>query len=135
MTKLRSELINQALTNLGVIVQGQSIDANTISKMDTVVDPACSELSDLDIYYVHDAGSIGPTGGSIEDSAFLSLAAYIANAACATFNLPADQKLQALAQLAEAKLITLSRPTRSKKYLNVDKGLLPKRIGYYQGTF
>lgn len=135
MTKLRSELINQALTNLGVIAQGQSIDPNSISKMDTIVDPACSELSDLDIYYVQDAGSIGPMSGSIEDSAFLSLAAYIANAACAAFNLPADQKLQALADLAVTKLTTLSRPGRSKKFLSVDKGLLPKRIGYYQGTF
>lgn len=135
MSKTRAELINQALTNLGVIAEGQSIDAETIAKMDKIVDPALSELSDLDIYYVNDAGSIGPSDGDIEDSAFLSLAAYIANAACAAFNLPADTKMQALAQLAEAKLITLSRPNRSKRNLSVDKGLLPKRIGNYTGTF
>jgi hypothetical protein len=38
------------------------------------------------------------------------LADYVANQACAGFNLPADQKMQALAMLAEDKLHVLSAP-------------------------
>src|SRR6266404_8277679 len=114
MPKTRAELINQALTNLGVIAEGQAIAADLVTKMDGVIDPAISELAELQIYYVQDAGSLGPIDGAIEDSAFLSLASYIANAACAAFNLPADQKLQALALLAEGKLRTLAAPARTR---------------------
>lgn len=135
MSKTRAELIDQCLTNLGVIAEGQSISAQDVEKMDTVVDPALSELSALDIYYVQDAGEIGPDGGALEDSAFLSLASYIANAACAAFNLPADQKLEALALLAEQKLRTLSRPGRTLRTLQVDAALHSRRIGHYRGGF
>lgn len=131
MSKTRAELIGQALINLGVIAEGQSIDADLIDKMDGVVDPACAELTILDIYYVQDAGSVGPTGGDIPDSAFLSLAAYIANAACAAFNLPADAKLQALSQIAEAKLVTLARPSRTRRTLRIDPAVAPTRTYYW----
>lgn len=134
MPKSRAELINQCLTNLGVIAEGQSISASDVQKMDKVVDPAIAELSDLQIYYVSDAGSIGPTDGEIEDSAFLSIAAYIANSACAAFNLPADEKMQALSLLAEKKLITLSAPSRTLRILRIDPALQSGRR-YYRGGF
>lgn len=133
MSKTRAELINQCLTNLGILAEGQSISPDLVNKMDGVVDPALSELSALDIFYVQDAGDVGPTGGEIDDSAFLSLAAYIANAACAAFNLPADQKMQALAALAEQKLITLSRPGRTLRTLRIDPALRARRLGIYRG--
>jgi hypothetical protein len=135
MSKTRTQLIQQSLTNLGIIAEGQSVSDQDVEKMDTVVDPAIAELSDLDIYFVQDAGSVGPSGGNIEDSAFLSLAAYIANAACSAFNLPADQKLQALSMLAEQKLITLSRPARSLRVLKIDPILQSRRVGIYRGGF
>lgn len=134
MPKTRAELINQCLTNLGVIAEGQSIDADLVSKMDTIVDPALAELAELNIYYTQDAGDIGPSGGAIEDSAFLSLASYIANAACAAFNLPADQKMQALSMLAEGKLITLSAPARTNRTLRIDPAVTRHR-GHYRGGF
>lgn len=133
MPKTRAQLINQCLTNLGVIAAGQSIDPDLVTKMDTIVDPAISELADLEIYYVQDPGTEGPADGAIEDSAFLSLASYIANAACAAFNLPADQKLQALSMLAEAKLRTLSAPSRTLQTLRVDPALRRGRFGYRGG--
>lgn len=133
MPKTRAELINQCLTNLGVLAEGQSISADLVNKMDGVVDPAVAELSELEIYYVQDAGDVGPTDGEIEDSAFLSLAAYIANAACAAFNLPADQKMQALATLAEQKLITLGRPAATLRTLRIDPALQSRRRGIYRG--
>jgi hypothetical protein len=40
MSKTRAELINQCLTNLGVIASGQSIDADLVLKMDGFIDPA-----------------------------------------------------------------------------------------------
>jgi hypothetical protein len=134
VSKTRAELINQCLTNLGVIAEGQSIDADLVQKMDTIVDPAIAELASLDIYYVQDAGEIGPADGAIEDSAFLSVAAYIANAACAAFNLPADQKLQSLALLAEAKLRTLAAPARTLRTLRADPAV-SRRFWPYRGGF
>jgi hypothetical protein len=133
MSKTRAELINQCLTNLGIIAEGQSISPEDVEKMDTIVDPALSELSELDIYYVSDKGDIGPSGGEFADSAFLSLSSYIANAACAAFNLPADQKLQALALLAEQKLQTLSRPASTLRTLRVDPALRTHRLVHYRG--
>lgn len=132
MSKTRAELINQCLTNLGVVAEGQSITADMVNKMDGIIDPAISELSALDIYYAQDAGEVGPSNGEIEDSAFLSLAAYIANAACAAFNLPADQKMQALSMLAEQKLVTLGRPGSTHRTLQLDPALRSHRRGIYR---
>lgn len=134
MSKTRAEFINQCLTNLGVIAEGQSIDADLVSKMDTIVDPALATLAKLEIYYVQDAGEIGPSGGEIEDSAYLPLADWVANKACSGFNLPADQKMQALAMLAEATLITLSAPSRTFNRLRIDPALRSRR-GWYGGWF
>lgn len=133
MPKTRAELINQCLTNLGILAEGQSITADLVNKMDGVVDPALAELADLDIYFVQDAGDLGPENGEIPDSAFLSLAAYIANAACAAFNLPADQKMQALSILAEQKLITLGRPGSTLRVLRQDPAVTRHRRGFYRG--
>jgi hypothetical protein len=133
MSKTRAELINQCLINLGVIAQGQSTSPEEVAKMDGVIDPAVAQLADLKIYYVQDAGSVGPTDGSIEDSAFLPLAAYIANESCAAFNLPADQKMAALAMLAEDKLRTLSAPARTLRVLRIDPALQSPYRGIYRG--
>lgn len=134
MSKTRAQLINQCLTNLGVIAEGQSITADLVSKMDTIIDPAISTLAHLRIYYVQDAGAIGPTGGEIEDSAYLPLADWIANRASSAFNLPADQKMQAVAMLAEATLITLAAPPRIFNRLRIDPALQSRR-GWYGGGF
>lgn len=133
MSKTRSDFVNQCLTNLGILVPGQSITADLVQKMDGLVDPAFALLAGLGIYYVQDAGEAGPADGAIEDSAFLPLADYVANQACAGFNLPADQKMQALAMIAEDKLRTLSAPGRTLRTLRVDPALWPRRIGYYRG--
>jgi hypothetical protein len=89
----------------------------------------------LDIYYVQDPGAIGPTGGSIEDGAFLPLADYVANAACAAFNLPADTKMQALSMIAVNNLQIIVAPARTLRTLRVDPALRPQRYGYYRGGF
>jgi hypothetical protein len=134
VSKTRAEFINQCLTNLGIIAEGQSIDANLVTKMDGIVDPTFAKLAGLEIYYVQDAGELGPSDGAIEDSAFLPLADYTANAACPAFNLPADQKMQALALIAEAELRTLSAPPRALRTLRVDPALI-KFHRVYRGGF
>lgn len=138
MPKTRAEFIERCLFNLGVIAEGQSISDQDVSKMDGIVDPAFAELSspNVDIYYVQDGGSIGPTGGAIEDDAFLSLADYVANRACSSFNLPADVKLQAVALIAEGRLRTLSAPPRTQRTLRIDPSLQGRRrLGHYRGGF
>lgn len=135
MSKSRAELVNQCLTNLGVIASGQSIDADLVLKMDGFIDPAAALLARLDIYYVQDIGSLGPVDGAIEDEAFLPLADWIANKACAGFNLQADQKMQALAMLAEDTLRILAAPARTLRTLRVDPALITPRRGIYRGGF
>lgn len=131
MTYTRAQLVNQALIDLGVIAEGQSVSDNDMSKMDAFVDAAMAELADLDIYYVSDYGQLGPTGGAIEPSAYLSLALYLANAATSAFNMPADAKMVAEEQMAIAKLRTLSRPPRAQARLRTDPALRGSNRGVY----
>lgn len=134
MPKTRAEFVNQCLVNLGVIAGGQSISDDMVTKMDRIVDPAFATLSAIDIYYVQDPGNIGPSDGQIEDEAFLPLADYVANAACPGFNLPADAKMQALAEIAKGTLTTIAAPPRSLKRLRVDPALVGYR-GWCRGGF
>lgn len=122
-TKTRLELLIEALDQLGIIVPGQAPSSTIINKIDGVFDPVVEELTDLGIYYVDDPGEVGPTGGVIESSAFLALAAYLANAAAPKFNLTNDTKLKALAIEAEQKLRTLTRPASTRKFLKMDAGI------------
>lgn len=135
MSKTRAEFVDQCLLNLGILVPGQSTPAENVQKMDGFVDAAFATLGALGIYYVQDAGSAGPTDGNIEDEAYLPLADWVANKACAGFNLPADQKMQALAILAEDTLRTISAPARTLRTLRVDPSVLTPRYGYYRGGF
>lgn len=120
MPYTRAQLVNKALLNLGVIAEGQSVSDSDSSKMDSVVNGAMAELIGLEIYFVADYGQIGPTGGAIEDEAYLSLAVYLANAATTEFNMPSDTKMKALEAEAIAKLQTLSRPPRARARLSID---------------
>ena len=130
--KTREELIVEALDQLGIIVPGQAPSTAIMAKMDGIVDPVIEELAGLDVYYVADAGAEGPTGGEIEPAAFLSLAAYLANAAAAKFNLPNDTKMKALALEAESKLKTLARPASINEILKIDAGIPSGRSGRWR---
>jgi hypothetical protein len=122
-TKTRQELLIEALDQLGIIVPGQAPSSAIINKIDGIFDPVVEQLADLGIYYVDDQGEIGPLDGAIESSAFLALAAYLANAAASKFNLAADTKLKALAIEAEQTLRTLTRPASTRKFLKTDAGI------------
>jgi|SRR5215468_4364385 len=122
-TKTRMQLVDQVLTNLGVLVPGQAPSAETRSKVDDILDPAIASLRARDICYIPETGDIGPSGGEFPVEFFLALAASIANYAAPSFNLAGDAKLFSLAQQAEGQMMTLSRPDRTRKTLKVDRAL------------
>lgn len=128
MSKTRSELIDQVLDRLQILVYGQSASDEDVQKVDRLVDGAVAKLSSLAIYYVQDPGELGPANGAIEDDAFLALADYIAQ-----FHLLADTRIQALSAIAEDQLRTLSAPARTIRTLRVDPALTPRRVGIYRG--
>lgn len=128
MSKTRAELINQVLDRLQILVYGQAPSDQDVQKVDRLVDGAIAKLAALDIYYVQDPGSLGPTDGAIEDEAFLPLADYIAQ-----FHLLADARIQALSAIAENDLRTISAPGRTLRTLRVDPALVPVRRGFYRG--
>lgn len=132
MPKTRAEFVNRCLVNLGILAEGQAASDEDVSKMDKMVDPVFSMLSGLDIYTVGDAGVEGPSDGNIEDAAFLPLADYAANQACAAFNMPADTKMMSLSMIAEGNLRTLVAPARTLRTLRVDPSLTPIRTGTYR---
>lgn len=130
MSKTRAELINQVLDRLNILVWGQTPSDEDVQKVDRLVDGAVAELAALNIYYVQDPGTLGPSDGAIEDEAFLALADYIAG-----FHLVADERIQALSAIAVAKLRTIAAPARTLRTLRVDHALLTPRRGFYRGGF
>ncbi len=129
MSKTRADLIERALFNLGVLAVGQVQSPEDAQKMDGYVDPTVALLASLQIYYVQDAGTEGPTDGAIEDEAFLPLADYLAMKAAVAFNLAGDAKLTALGLQAESDLRTIAAPARTLKTLRVDPALQSRRYG------
>jgi hypothetical protein len=135
LTKSRADLIRQVLANLGKLGNDEPSDEDS-AKVDFVIDPTVSLLSELDIYTAQDVGEVGPVDGSIEPAAFLPLAHYIANAAAASFNMANDSTLIGLAAQAEAQLMIISAPARTLRTLRVDRGVLTRRrYGLYNGSF
>jgi hypothetical protein len=128
MSKTRAELINQVLDRLNILVWGQTPSDEDVQKVDRLVDGAVAKLAALNIYYVQDPGTLGPSDGAIEDEAFLPLADYIAQ-----FHLIADARIQALAIIAESDLRTLAAPARTLRTLRVDAALVTPRRGTYRG--
>ncbi|MBR2118501.1 MAG: hypothetical protein IJ935_07485 [Afipia sp.] len=123
MSKTRRELIDEVLDRLGILVPGQAASSANVNKVDGIIDPTIAKLNGLEIFYISDAGSVGPSDGDIDDAVFLPLADYIANEAAPKFNLPADTKLKTLAIEAEATMRTLARPPSSRKFLRIDSGI------------
>jgi hypothetical protein len=123
MSYTRAQLVNKALSKLGVIAEGQAVSDGDVLKMDSLVDAAMAMLAALGIYTVADYGQLGPSDGAIEPEAFLPLATWLARTACEDFNQPADTKMVTEAAIAEALLRTLSAPPRSKARLSIDPAL------------
>lgn len=123
MSYTRAQLVTQALDYLGVIAEGQAPSDGDASKMDGYVNAAMQMLTALQIYYVSDFGQLGPTGGNIEEGAFLPLSAYLAFTAAQGFSQPLDASMIALEQWTVATLRTIGAPPRARAKLRVDPAL------------
>lgn len=130
-TQTRSALIYQALRNLGVLAEGQTPTAETMQTVDAAVNPTIAELNALGIVYVPDVGSVGPTGGEIEDALFLPIAHFLADNCKAAFGLAEDPALYVLRNQAEVTLRRIGRPARARRLLKVDSALR----GTYQSVY
>lgn len=138
MSKTRIELIYKILDNLGVMVPNQSPAAETVAKVDGIIDPALSMLAAMEIVYVADAGTGGPPAdGEIDDAIFLPLADMLAQECSGGFNLAGDPALKALAVIAEEKLRVIGRPAKTRVLLTTDPTLHrnPPGSGYSYARF
>jgi hypothetical protein len=138
MAKTRIELIYKVLDNLGVMVPNQSPAAETVTKVDDIIDPALSMFAAMEIVYVADAGTPDPpTDGEIDDAIFLPLADMLAQECSGGFNLAGDPAIKALAILAEEKLRIIGRPAKTRVLLTTDPVLNrhPPGQGYTYSRF
>lgn len=135
MSKSRAELVSRVLENLGVLASGQTPAAEDTEGVDQYVGPAIAELNALDICNVQDAGTIGPSGGAIDEAMFLALADYIANACGPKFGLANDPALYVLSTRAVTHLRTVTRPERVRKMLQTDAQLRSRRWPVGSGNF
>lgn len=133
MSKTRTQVLEQGLRNLMVIAEGQTVSQSDMDKIDLVLDGVCGELADLHIFYVGDRGVLGPSGGDFDDSAYLSIADYLAYRALSVFPMGADgqTRLMQAATEAERRLRALSGPPRTRRELRVDPGTRQNRITTY----
>lgn len=133
MSKTRQQVIEQALRNLMVIAEGQAVSQTDVDKIDLIIDGVCGELADLSIFYVGDRGLTGPSGGDFDDSAYLSIADYLAYRALSTFPMSADgqARMKMASYDAVMRLRALSGAPRGRRELRVDPATRQNRIGTY----
>jgi len=109
-TRTRRDLIDRALSELGVIAAGQTPSAEDVSAVDQLVDAVCDELSTREIVYIDAPGEPGPDGGEIEPGVFLPLASWLANVAAPDFGAQYSPEVEAALE-TRLRRITATRPT------------------------
>jgi len=128
--KTRLDLIDRALENLGILVEGQAPTAEMRQKVDRVIDPRVAELRVDEVIYLADVGTTNPpAGGQIPVECFLALADVIAWAAAPSFSLAGDPSLKVLGDLGEDRLRTIARPPKSRRMLRTDTATRPQGRG------
>jgi hypothetical protein len=95
--KTRRDLIDRALSVLGVLGSGQSPETEDVALVDGFIDPMIADLTDRDVVYISDAEEI-------EDGLFLDLAKVLANNCREAFGLANDPRLAATGIAAENSL-------------------------------
>ena len=134
-TWTRRQLIDKALDDLGVLVQGQASTAEMVDKVDKVLNPCMAQLRVLEIIDVTAPSILGtaapPNAGEFPEEFSLALASVLAWAAAPGFNLAGDPALKVLNDQAEDTLRRLVRPGRTRRMLRVDKAV---RGGSRYGT-
>lgn len=100
MTKTRAELIERALSRLGVIGENRPAYPNEVEKVDVGIEPLLDELLKREIIYV-------PDPETIEDAIFESLATLLADGVKGHFGvavIPLDADGSSPVDWAEEKL-------------------------------
>lgn len=108
-TKTRTDLINQALADLGVLAAGQTPDAEDNDAVDKYIDPLIAELASRDLPQVDDSDAIPLEW-------FLPLAILLASEAATEFGmsgLPTSEANPDPVATAERRLreVAYARPT------------------------
>src|SRR6266853_2728980 len=138
-TWTRRQLIDAALENLGVLVQGQTTSDEMVAKVDIVLDPSMHELRVLDIVDMTAPSILGtpspPTNGAFPVEFVPSLSGYLAWSAAPSFNLATDPGLKVLSDKAEDTLRRLVRPSRTRRMLHVDHALRGENRRTTRGNF
>lgn len=107
-TRTQTELVEQVISNLGVLAAGQTPQLEDIARVKSVVPPAIEFLRATETYYLGSADSI-------DDAVFLPISHVVAWECRNDFGVSGDQ-LQTLADSKEAaikalKIISRQRPT------------------------
>ena len=87
--RTRSDLITEALSNLGVVSTIQPPEVEDVAYVDGKLDAICRKLAGLEIVFVADRGQPGPAGGNIPGEWFDDLATIVADLCSSKFGLPA----------------------------------------------
>ena len=130
MSKTRQQVIEKVLFLLGVADGG--VSAEDSEKVDRNIDPASDLMAGLGIYNAGDVGQIGPTGGTVDEIAFLPFCNYVADFVADEFGMGGQPILVARRAEAEDMLRTLAAPARNRKTLRIDPALRFHRR-YYDG--
>lgn len=127
--RTRVELIDRALENLGILVEGQSPTDTQRQKVDRIVDSHLAELRVEDIVYIADYGtSDPPQGGEFPAEYFLALANTLAWAAAPSFSLAGDPSLKVLDDIGRDALRRLTRVPRTRRALKCDPAIRVRTI-------
>lgn len=103
ITKTRSQLIERAAKDLGIIEPGETLSAEDQETFDGLVDPLIAQLSADEIVYIQD-------DEAIEVQYFLPLARLLANVAGPDFGSPINEAAK-LQDEATLRRITSTRPS------------------------
>jgi hypothetical protein len=96
-TKTRRDLVDQALSNLGVLASGQTPNAEDVARMDGYVDPVIEELAERRIVEVDDLSAI-------PSAWFLPLSYVLSGAAASDYGAANDPRIILLADRGEKRL-------------------------------
>jgi len=138
-TWTRRQLIDAALSNLGVLVPGQTTSDDIVAKVDELLDPTMAQLRVLDIVDVTAPSILGtpspPTNGAFPMEFVLALSDCLAWMVAPAFNLAGDPALKVLSDQGEDTLRRLVRPSRTRRMLHVDHALRGENRRTTRGNF
>jgi hypothetical protein len=120
-TKDRQALIFATLDALGVLIPGQTPEAETVDRIDRRLNSVLASLSSQFIIDISNPGTADPpSGGEYPDDVFLHLASIVAQAVAGAFNSGGDPAIAATAEYAKEQIRIIARPERIRRYLRTD---------------